>query len=357
MLRVFAMLGFVAIMIGANGASAHGASPGLAMSSQSGNAHELRGAYPRTHVCDTPADASTWHPPTDHEHGDPPPRWADEWSCESFGHPVIFGGDEATPNENQMKHEAYKGYAFTAQADISEYVHIFVRLHMASNPHERATRFHSYDMYVGLDRSNVSIWQGWLDFEPAPDNRDTHSDGRSHDLIPKYEPSNHIIGWDSGDNTFHEQSFDAYETGREFWYAQFSTETEWDTVFLIDTYDPATFTDPDTEHLDSMNHALWQPSGVFGLDRRLRVRWIVDGANTLTVAGRPYLTRNTLDPRGWFCTTPQGDITRNAVGDPSECSGDLPQFISPDMRTPGDTKAVPPEYRHTWTCGRCKLPN
>src|SRR5690606_13682711 len=158
-----------------------------------------------------------------------------------------------------------------------------VRLHMASNPHERATQFHSYEMYARDASGSVSLWQGWLDFGPAPENRDTHSDGPTHDLVPKYDPANHIIGWDDGNNRYYDRSFREFETGREFWYAQFSTEAGWDPVFLIDIYDPATYMNPDTEHVDPMNRELWHATGEYGLDRRVRVRWIVNGAQTLTV--------------------------------------------------------------------------
>ncbi len=61
-----------------------------------------------------------WHAPGSHddlnvhEHGDAPPDWADEFSMASFGHPVMFGGDESTPNENVLKHQAYKGFLMDA---------------------------------------------------------------------------------------------------------------------------------------------------------------------------------------------------------------------------------------------------
>ncbi len=91
-----------------------------------------------------------------HEHGDCAPSWANQFSRQNFGHPVVFGGDErSSDTENTHKHQAFKGFTATVGG-----LEMFVRYHAASNPADRAAAFHSYEVYARDQAGNVSFWQG-----------------------------------------------------------------------------------------------------------------------------------------------------------------------------------------------------
>ncbi len=296
--------------------------------------------------CTVPDGADVWHAPTDHEHGDAPPQWADDWSCAQFGHRVIYGRDEQTPDENLYKHIAFKGYGWTATADNGVPVDLYLRLHMQTNPLGRAARYHSYELYAGINEDVVGFWQGWLDFGPSPDARDSFADDHLWLIIPRYDPANHMVGFDPASNPFYEPSY----SGREFWYSQLATDGSWEPVIIVDVYDPTTYysvgesTDPQT----------WQTTGDYGLDRNVTLRWIAAGSTVVTVSGQPYLNRNMDDPRGWFCAKPTGTIT--SAGLEVCAAGSLPQYIAQAMPTIGDTSERA-EYRNQWACPTCSLPN
>lgn len=147
------------------------------------------------HDCGLPMN--TWHPDVvmvagvecfpGHEHGHAPPVW-----LSNMGVNLVYGGDEATDGENVMKHQAYKGFAFVddrfncndhpeipncennnegaahpLDPDSSDDQYGYVRVHAASNPHDRSARFHSYEVYLLSRNENgewkISRWQGWYD--------------------------------------------------------------------------------------------------------------------------------------------------------------------------------------------------
>ena len=296
--------------------------------------------------CTIQDGADVWHAPTDHEHGDAPPQWVDDWSCAQLGHQVIYGGDEQTPDENLNKHNAFKGFGWTATADNGMSVDLYLRLHMQTNPLGRAARYHSYELYAGITGDVVAFWQGWLDFGPSSDARDSFADEYLWVIIPQYDPANHMVGFDPASNPYYEPSY----SGREFWYSQLATDGGWEPVVIVDVYDPTTYysdgesTDPQT----------WQITGDYGLDRRVSLRWIVGGSMVVTAAGQSYLHRNMDDPRGWFCATPTGTIT--SAGSEVCSAGSLPQYIAQAMPTIGDT-GERVEYRDQWACPTCLLPN
>lgn len=296
-----------------------------------------------------PVAYSTWHAPTDHEHGDAPPAWANEWSQQTFGHPVVFGGDEATPNENLHKHQAYKGYTFTKVSDNGTEVNIYFRVHMMTNPMDRSAQYHSYEMYVQDATGAVSLWQGWLNFGAVPDKRYTFDNINLTTAVRQDTPSNHIIAQGTGSNS----KYVSFLSGKEFWYSQFPEAIGWTPVVIIDVYDPSTRYLPN-EHLDPMNIGAWDKTGKFGLDRKLTLRFIVGGSSVQTVAGTPYTQRNFLNPRGWFCADTYGVILDTNVPGP-QCADGLPQYIAPTMPTLGDTRTAA-TYRHVWSCA-CVLPN
>jgi hypothetical protein len=100
-----------------------------------------------------------------HEHGDLPPDWLTQ-----KGVTVVFGGDEATPNENVLKHQAYKGFSVEQDQLYGENCiaprtgqEVYMRVHAASNPHDRSARFHSFEMYLNDCANNLTRLQGWYD--------------------------------------------------------------------------------------------------------------------------------------------------------------------------------------------------
>ena len=298
-----------------------------------------------------PADTHTWHAPTDHEHGDAPPAWADAFSCASFGHPVVFGGDESTPGEvaghhEPMTHIGFKGFAWTATADDGQPIDLFLRVHLHTNPHGRSTQRHSYEWYAARDGVVLGLWQGWLDFGAAPDDREVWADGRtSGDIInPIPYPKNFMLAYPEGVDEYH-------VTFREFWYAQQSTPGGWDPSLVLQVYDPSTYYVAG-EEVNPANMAAWQFTGDHGLDRRVLLRWVAGGSPANGDSQPGYMYRNMDDPRGWFCATPTGDIT--STGSAVCASGSLPQFISTNMPTIGDTNAFGNAfYRKVWPCSSC----
>lgn len=272
--------------------------------------------------CGKPIDR--WHGATvddchpGHEHGDPAPQWADDWSQAQFGHPVIYGGDEATPGENDHKHEGYKGFTYTDTANDNSEINLHVRLHAQSNPHGRSGRWHSYEVYVRDETGAVSFWQGWLDFGVVPDERfgfDTHTiqDARA-------ESDNYIIASPEG-----------YDE-RERWFAK---KHPWQWIVTLYFEDFTAFYEYDEHENDPTNIEMWNLTGEYGLDRRLRMQWMTgDDA-----------------PRGWFCATHKGSVTDTDVSGPDTCGDALPQYIAssmPDVRSA--TKL------HVWD-GPVELPN
>lgn len=106
-----------------------------------------------------------------HEHGDLPAQWMTD-----AGVTIQFGGPEATPNENVMKHQAYKLFVIDGTVDQGVYADparcpgvetpvqkIALRVHAASNPMDRASRFHSYQLFVLDCLGGLSYAQGWYD--------------------------------------------------------------------------------------------------------------------------------------------------------------------------------------------------
>ena len=297
--------------------------------------------------CTVPDGADVWHAPTDHGHGDAPQQWVDDWSCAQFGHQVIYGGDEQTPDENLNKHQAFKGYGWTATADNGVPVDLYLRLHMQTNPLGRAARYHSYELYAGITGDVVAFWQGWLDFGTSPDARDSFADDYLWVIIPRYVPANHMVGFDPASNPYYEPSY----SGREFWYSQLATDGGWEPVIIVDVYDPTTYysdgesTDPQT----------WQTTGDYGTGPEsfatLDSRWL-DGRNGSRAVlsesqhGRPHAAGSALPRRG----------TITSAGLEVCAAGSLPQYIAQAMPTIGDT-GERAEYRNEWACPTCSLPN
>jgi hypothetical protein len=132
-------------------------------------------APPPGYCADEQHDPTRWHPAVDpvtgcmygHEHGaDPNPPGS------PFA-PLVFGGDEATPNENFYKHNGYKVFYIhrsnrnspAPTADPCD--DLRVRIHMDVTPRERIGQYHSFEMAIAHCASgqlDVSYIQGWMDF-------------------------------------------------------------------------------------------------------------------------------------------------------------------------------------------------
>lgn len=273
------------------------------------------------------ASSIAWHAPgthdglNAHEHGDAPPDWASGFSRDNFGHGVVFGGDEATPNENAMKHQAYKGFLIRVKSQD-----VYVRYHAASNPMDRMVPFHSYEVYLRDSSGGVSFWQGWY-FVSYPDDpngrRPRHNEsGRNSSFIGYVDQTD----WDR-------------HLRCEQWYG---TAGAWSWDMGITICGATTLSSPDEylagrkDYYMDMSH--WILTGDMGLERRIEVSWYGPS--------NPYAANRGNPPLGkWFCTTrtpttdrrsPIQAITIRDAGGPAGCpAGTLPQFISPTVDPQG----------------------
>lgn len=270
-----------------------------------------------------------WHEPgahdglNVHEHGDKPPVWADEFSQRNFGHPVMFGGDEATPNENIIKHQAFKGFLMQASG-----VEVYVRYHNMSNPHDRSGAFHSYEIYAKDMSNNVSFWQGW-EFVGYPEHRSQRSTRRNE--FPGLDPHNGI-NW-PGRGQFIVAAPDLVDWKNflrcEQWYKHGGLWA-WDVSVTI--CGASTYYTVDEHTTDVANPNTWHPTGEVGGSRRLEVTHYGPQNPRIKGADIPY--------NQWFCVQKQ-PIENRALGltpnwkvgsgvtSPTSCpTGFLPQYVA-----------------------------
>jgi len=258
-----------------------------------------------------------------HEHGDKPPDWADSFSQRSFGHPVIFSGDEATPNENALKHQAYKGFFMRASG-----VDIFIRYHSMSAPTDRSGPLHSYEVYAKDGSGNISFWQGWI-FHGYPEHRDQRMS--RHNEQPGFDSVNGI-NW-PGRSQFIIAGADTVDWEKflrcEQWYGHAGL---WSWDLSITICGATTYYSVD-EHLgDIYNQSTWHPTGSLGGSRRLEVSHY--GPTNPRVGGA------NLPFDKWFCVKKLPNETRSsgrtptwdvgvAVSGPTACqNGWLPQYVA-----------------------------
>ncbi len=242
----------------------------------------------------------SWHTPGPYENGDKPPAWADAWSMAQFQHPVIYGGDEATAMEFDMKPFGFKGYSFTSGG-----VAIYYRVHLSSNPMDRGKRYHSYEVYAKDATGAVSFWQGWQDYGDPATTRFLGCDWTTKDATLPLHGQPH--GWvESG-------------CGKEAWYAR-AQNWQWDVTLLIN--DATTV--PTAGETADTPQSQWVLTGKKGVKRTLNAYWYGTGSTR-------YPTRNNPGPRGWFCADFYGTIVSYGS---SQCgAGLLPQYIAPTMPT------------------------
>lgn len=266
-----------------------------------------------------------WHPPgahdglNPHEHGDAPPQWANDWSQATFGHPVIYGGDEASsPMENTMKHPAFKGFGFTTGNGVE----LYIRYHAASNFMDRAAALHSYEVYAKDSQGGISFWQG-LYFAGWPD-VPSHRITRAQEV-----PGCCGLGanW-PGRGQFSIATPNRADPNFEQWYTYGGNNWGWSLGITIGgstTYRPdAPGPEPEVNDL----------TGALGLDRRIEA--------SLYGPDNPFIRENTT-PRGqWYCVRKMPDmpaththdntpvwVVGGAVANQDSCPPDwLPEFTA-----------------------------
>jgi len=257
-----------------------------------------------------PVVADSWHAPTTHEHGDAPQQWVTDFSQSTFGHGVVYGGDERSSDaENTMKHEAFKGFIIPSAAGGQGYL----RYHGASNPHDRSAQFHSYELYYRDRAGGVSFFQGVYDTgDPRP-----YPDGRrcvrrislDGDCPGSLRPALLVT-----DLTSFQQGI-----GCEQWYAFGRGSWAPEIAFTIcgsTTYYNA------NENANAMDRATWQPTGSLGLHRRAEYFWF------------PMYTNLT----GWFCARQDGSVAASGLAGPTCPVGSLPEYIAPTLRQDARTE-------------------
>lgn len=270
-----------------------------------------------------------WHEPkahdglNTHEHGDKPPVWADEFSKKNFEHPVMFGGDEATTNENALKHQAYKGFLMNASG-----VDIFIRYHSMSAPTDRMGPLHSYEVYAKDSSNNISFWQGWI-FHGYPEHRSQRMP--RHGEQAGFDPF-HNITW-PGRGQFIIAGSDIHDWADykrcEQWYGHAGL---WSWDLSITICGATTYYSVDEHKGDVYNQSTWQLTGDKGGGRRLEVSHY--GPQNPLVGGE------NLPFNQWFCVRKQPNENRSdgqtptwnvgtAVSGPDSCpTGWLPQFVA-----------------------------
>lgn len=285
-----------------------------------------------------------------HEHGDPPPTWADEFSLTHFGHLVIFGGDEATPDENTLKHQGYKGFLLTPEQTGG--VEIFIRYQALSNPQGRSAALNSYEVYAKDPSGNVSFWQGWA-FFGYPELTSQRM-ARRHETPGDGYPGRGKFFIASPD----EIDWQAYVTCEQ-WYGH-GGMWSWD-IGVMMCGNTAFFSYD--EHLGpywDMN--TWRPTGSHGRDRRIEAsHYGPENPLAPNVLSLPY--------DQWFCvelapaenreagTIPTWNLG-GAVAGPDDCpSGWLPQFIAGTFPKAGVYFATGNTAEKLFLVGGATLPN
>lgn len=277
-----------------------------------------------------------WHPPGSHdglnvhEHGDAPPEWANDFSQKNFGHPVMFGGDEATPNENVLKHQAYKGFLMRASG-----VDIYIRYHNMSNPHDRSGPFHSYEIYAKDASGKVSFWQGH-EFVGYPEQRSQRMTRRNEQ--PGHDNENGI-DW-PGRGQFIVAAPDLVDWKNylrcEQWYKHAGLWS-WDVSVTICGASTYYTVDEHKTNVADMN--TWHPTGDVGGSRRLEISHYgptnprVQGANLPT--DKWFCVNKTPKENRMLGLTPTWEVGE-AISGPNACpAGWLPQYISSSFPSKG----------------------
>lgn len=249
-----------------------------------------------------------WHAPgahsglNVHEHGDSPQDFFQAWSIATFGHSIVYGGDEASsPMENGMKHQAFKGIRAVTVAGGQ----VYLRYHAASNAMDRAAQYHSYEVYYRDTAGNISFWQGLYD------SGDPNTDARCPRRNPAIACENQRPIILVVDATSLQQGI-----ASEQWYLAGSPQSgvSWDMgVTIIGSTTIYQVGENATAH----DYNSWVLTGNLGLTRRSDGFWYRGrgGGGTSVI--------------GWFCAEPLGRIV--SAGSQTCPAGSLPQYIAPTL--------------------------
>lgn len=269
------------------------------------------GAPPPAGVGACGESQATWHPPvingcaTGHEHGDAPPDWvhASGW------HPM-FDHPGNTPNENVLKHTAFKG--FTMRDDG---IDLYVIMHLDTNPSGHASRFHSYQVWARDETGAVSHWDLWADFGVG-------------DMTGPQSRPNDRCGGDNVRPIMLINYADCATINFETWYSRVAAPAwGWDMGYSVSAnyYGGASPQQPSNP--DPAAHATWLPTGGNNGTRRVEMAWY---------GSRPH-------PTGRFYSTQWGEIvsgptdprcgTPRTFGAKSYTTLCIEQHIAPSMTT------------------------
>lgn len=226
-------------------------------------------------------DANSWHGPTGaggcfygHEHGEAPPAWVTV-----FEMPLMLNHGANTPNENILKHTAFKGVTFTDDG-----VTVYAMMHLDSHPNGQATRFHSVQIWARDAAGNVSYFDHWLDY------------GEDNNTGPNTRPVD-TCGVQQSIRPIIQVNYPQCPLVFENWYAATTIPWSWDIgVNLNAQYynGPSVNVSSST---DLNDYATWLPTGNINATRRIEGAWYKDRAN---FSGVPY--------DQWFYATQWGEI-------------------------------------------------
>lgn len=290
--------------------------------------------YAQQELCLT----SKWHPlACGHEHGDAPPQWIIDAGYElGFDTHGGFHGNTSAV-ENTAKHNAMKGFLGTWGT-----TEVYLRYHAASNPADRMSRYHSYEVFQRDKDGGVTHFQGWMN-SGNPNSylgKDGVSDsnstpGRASRTVndPGIRPVILVVDWDAiqaGINC--EQWY--VTTSRQGWGPDFgiticdnSALYFWGENWYNKQGRKYTDEDPGSPASDIFDKSNWfnlcdygwSASLCVGVDRTIEYSWYGPGASNPATANRGN------PPRGvTFYATQFGDIVNgpNAV----ECQGTTERF-------------------------------
>ena len=233
-------------------------------------------------------NANAWHGPTGpggcfygHEHGDAPPVWV-----ANFEVPPMFNHGANTPNENVLKHTAFKGFVLSNDGTT-----IYALMHLDSHPNGQATRFHSVQVWALDGAGNISYFDHWLDYgqgnNTGPNTRPADSCGTQQSIRPIIQ-----VNYPQCPIVF------------ENWYSATNIAWSWDFGVNLN---PQYYNGPSigvSSSTDLNDYATWLPTGNLNATRRIEAAWYKDRAD---FSNAPYDV--------WFYATQFGELV-NGPTDP-----------------------------------------
>lgn len=190
-----------------------------------------------------------------HEHGDAPPTWVTHAEHNVGFDPITGFLANTSALENSVKHAGMKAFAANIKG-----VEFYLRIHLLSNPMDRSTRYHSFELFAKDSSGGISHFQGWLD-----------TGDPKVDRIPYQDKSLGKAGEDNGHRpvvwaaTKHACEVD------HTWCQELWTTTSWswgpDINWAIN--DPTTYFNPGETYDPDPSH--WQKTGKLGINRSMSI--------------------------------------------------------------------------------------